>query len=268
MPSLLSGLAAFVALAAMATPCLAGALMEIPGADDKQKALPAYLARPSGPGPHPAVVVLHGCNGLNNNTAAWADRLASWGYVALAMDSLTPRGKVSACGTGFFEQPTDAYQALKFLASQPYVRADRIAVLGSSMGGVSVLAALERGLIERTSSLRFHSGVAFYPGCDGFSGVMTAPTLVLIGELDDWTPAEACRKMAAGESEIGSPRRPGDRSNIELVVYPGTYHSFDAAGLRFELGISVMGHWLQYNDAATRDAMSRVRSFFERAKTR
>ncbi len=264
MPSLRSLLGALVALATMTGSCLAGALTEIPGADDGQRPLPAYLARPYGAGPFAAVVMLHGCSGFNNNTAAWADRLAGWGYVALAIDSLTSRGKRTACRGGVHEQAYDAYRGLKFLSSQPFVRADRIAVLGHSMGGGAALAALERGLIERMSPLKFHAGVAFYPACDGMSGIMTAPTLVLIGELDDWTRAAACRKMAAGESDIGSPRRAGDRSMVELVVYPGTYHAFDAAGLRFGLGVTAYGHWLQYNDAATRDAISRVHGFLER----
>jgi len=32
---------------------------------------------------------------------------------------------------------------------------------------------------------KFHSGVAFYPRCAGKSGILIAPTLVLIGEFDD-----------------------------------------------------------------------------------
>jgi dienelactone hydrolase len=262
MRLLLFLLGTLIAPATAATSCLAGALIEIPGADPREKPLPAYLARPPGAGPFPAVVVLHGCSGFGTLAVGWADRLAQWGYVALAIDSLTPRGKRSACGSGFRGQPVDTYQGLKFLASQPFVRADRVAVLGMSMGAGSVLTALERGLIEPMFSLKFRSGVAFYPGCAGASGVMTAPTLVLVGELDDWTPAAPCRQMAAGESDsAGPPRRPGDRSMVELVVYPSTYHAFLAD---LPAGFRTPGHWLEYNDAAAHDAISRVHSFFER----
>ena len=62
---------------------------------------------------------------------------------------------------------------------------------------------------------------------------MTVPTLILIGELDDWTLAKDCRNM------VGRPRRLGNiahRSNqgvpIKLVVYPGAYHGFDASNLK------------------------------------
>ena len=34
--------------------------------------------------------MLHGCGGFNNVAVTWADRLARWGYVALAIDSLAP----------------------------------------------------------------------------------------------------------------------------------------------------------------------------------
>ena len=47
---------------------------------------------PQGNPPYPAVVVLHGCNGISSSTRIWARRLASWGYAALIVDSFTPRG--------------------------------------------------------------------------------------------------------------------------------------------------------------------------------
>lgn len=263
-------LAAIVALTTTAGACFAGQLVEIPGADADQKPLPGYLARPSGAGPFPAVVVLHGCGGFGYRPVSWADLLASWGYVALAVDSLTPRGMTTACNAGAREQPADAYRALKFLASQPDVRADRVGVLGMSMGGWSVLFALQRDALAPLFPQKFRAGVALYPQCRGMSGLMTAPTLVLIGELDDWTTAAACRAMVSGEPETGvyappyGQRQSGDRSLLELVVYPDAYHSFDAANLRFGPGIHFLGHFLQYNDAATRDSVERVRTFLGR----
>ncbi|QWG21814.1 hypothetical protein KMZ93_17685 [Bradyrhizobium sediminis] len=93
---------------------------------------------------------------------------------------------------------------------------------------------------------------------------MTAPTLVLIGALDDWTLASACEAMAAGRSELGISRSPGDRSLVQLIIYPGAHHGFDLAGLRFSNGIEFLGHRMEYNDAATRDSVEKVRVFFRR----
>src|ERR1700754_4284694 len=58
--------------------------------------LPGYLFRPQGPGPFPAVVAMHGCNGISaprqrifaRRHADWGERLASLGYVVLLPDSV------------------------------------------------------------------------------------------------------------------------------------------------------------------------------------
>jgi dienelactone hydrolase len=231
------------------------------GGESNRVQLIGYLARPPGSGPFPAVVVLHGCGGFHQDMLAWADRLRHWGYVALAVDSFGPREIETNCGA-FGDQPIDAFRALAYLKTQPYVRADHVAVLGFSMGGISVLAALERGSISGLYPDKFRAGVALYPKCSGSTGLMTAPTLVLIGALDDWTPASDCEAMAAGRSELGISRSPGDRSLVRLTVYPDAHHGFDLAGLRFSNGIKVLGHQMEYNDAATRDSIEKVRVFF------
>src|SRR5215475_14951453 len=148
-----------------------------------------------------------------------------------AVDSFGPRGVSANCG-GFGEQVADGYAALHYLASKSFIRSSHVAVLGFSMGGGSVLASLEKGLVERLYTERFRSGVAFYPaGCNSSSGIMMAPVLVLTGDADDWTPSAACEAMVAGRSEIGVSRAPGDRSLIELVIYPGAHHGFDLSDL-------------------------------------
>src|SRR5215471_21442106 len=82
----------------------AGALVEFPNVSERGPAtLVGYLARPDqglsallGGAGHsverfPAVVVLHGCSGISSHSIGIADRLGSWGYVTLAVDSLSPR---------------------------------------------------------------------------------------------------------------------------------------------------------------------------------
>src|SRR5690242_16696000 len=54
--------------------------------------LVGYLAKPVGKGPFPAAVMLHGSGGFHAQMLSWADRLSRWGYVALAVDSFSPRG--------------------------------------------------------------------------------------------------------------------------------------------------------------------------------
>lgn len=231
--------------------------------------LVGYLAQPRGTGQFPATVLLHGSGGFHASMLSWADRLSRWGYVALAIDSFSPRGRQGA-GNVANEQAGDAFAALAYLAARPLVRADSVALIGFSMGGSSTLANLERGSpIARLHPDRFRAGVAFYPECSGSSGLMAVPTLILIGQLDDWTPAGDCVDMAAGASGIPLSRAPGDRSNVTLIVYPDARHGFDIADLGIVPGgVMVQGHRLEYDEAATRDAAARVRAFLDGALER
>src|SRR6516225_3209210 len=181
----------------------AGTLVEFPNLPGHTPAsLSSYLARPdvglaaeldgdspsNGGGPFPAVVVLHGCIGITGHFTGIADRLSSWGYVALAVDSLGPRGISSRCGIGSLDQPFDAYAALRYLSQLYFVDPARVAVLGNSMGGFAVLYAVDRDSAAQYFRDRFRAAVAYYPGCDIAASTMTAPTLILIGEADEANP--------------------------------------------------------------------------------
>jgi len=67
----------------------AGQLVQFGDAFDNAPAqrLLGYLAKPDGAGPFPAVIVMHGCDGFNPRMPLVAERLKSWGYVALAIEA-------------------------------------------------------------------------------------------------------------------------------------------------------------------------------------
>lgn len=255
------------ALTVAATSVSAGEFVDIEGGTKAEPVrLIGYLARPPGAGPFPAVVLLHGCGGFHSSMISWADRLSRFGYAALAVDSFGPRRMDQHCGGYFPDQADDAYAALRHLGTKPFVRASQVAVMGFSMGGGSVLATVERGGVERLHPEKFRAGVAFYPVCQNASGITTGPVLVLVGDADDWTPSSSCEAMAAGRAELGAPRTPGDRSMIELVIYPGVHHSFDQLDLSLAptRGIVILGHRAEFNEAATKDSIVRVRDFLQR----
>jgi dienelactone hydrolase len=207
------------------------------------------------------VVLLHGCGGAwRGIDERWGKRLADWGYVTLTIDRFGTRGITSAC-TGGLPPSTlhDAYRALDFLAGQSSVDPTRVAVIGFSQGGLLALLSTERGEIERRSKEKFRSAIAFYPPCLGLKGNMTVPTLILIGELDDWTPAQACRNLAEGRDDWGVSREKGQGFPIEITVYPGAYHDFDAPN--FATPVKMLGHRLEFNEQARDQSIDALRKF-------
>lgn len=213
-----------------------------------------YLVKPDAPGRHPAVVILHGCGGFAVYYPVIADVLKSYGYVALAADSL---GGMNVClragGNGSIAEAFDAYAALDWLARQDFVDPDRIAVLGFSMGGIAALDDVEAGVgaLEKAEKRHFRAAVAYYPCTRYGAGVMTVPTLIFVGDKDDWTPATWCREMMA--------RRAGKGAPVTLIVYPGATHAFNVPGQTREY----LGHHLAYDPQATADAWRQVRDFLQ-----
>jgi dienelactone hydrolase len=225
--------------------------------------LEGYLRRTNSPGPSPAVVLLHGCNGnWRRLDQRWGTRIASWGYVTLTVDHFGPRGIKDTCNSGApVDLAFDAYRALRFLVQQPFADPARVAALGFSQGGWLALTSVEHGAIEQTSPNKFRAAIAFYPPCRGFNGNMTVPTLILIGELDDWTPAAECRNMVDGRDDWGISRQKTEGAPIRLIVYPDAHHGFDAPNLTTPF--QFFGHHLEFNQAATDRSIDAVHEFLD-----
>jgi dienelactone hydrolase len=242
--------------------------------------LVAFLFKPEGSGPHPAVVMMHGCGGaydskgvLGTRHRMWGEYFASKGYEALMLDSFTSRDLKEICTVKFSdrtlkesERVGDAYAALAWLRQQNEIDAKRIAVLGWSHGAGVTLDTITRKPKAATGD-GFKAAVSFYPGCssreknpDRFHPY--APLLVLIGESDDWTPAAPCKALAATVAARGEP--------MSIVTYPDTYHDFDNPGIkskhvRKEVPNGVnpgQGVTTAPNPEAREDAKKRVLAFF------
>lgn len=121
---------------------------------DRPIRIEALLYKPSGDVPaagRPAVIALHGCGGLYSTVkgrrdrpsprhAARAEAMLAAGYVVLFPDSLTARGLDQTCTIRASERvltaarrKLDALGALAWLASQPGIARERIALLGWRM---------------------------------------------------------------------------------------------------------------------------------------
>jgi dienelactone hydrolase len=244
--------------------------------------LDGYLFRPAGGDRRPAVVFLHGCGGLFSRTTgliesrerAWASDLNRRGYAVLMVDSFGPRNHGEMCSQSGFDRelylkrPRDAYAALLYLQTQPYVRSDRIGVLGWSEGGGAILYAIRAQSLGRTAELPqgdFRAAVVFYPAScserrqQGWTS--TVPLLALLGAEDVWTPAAPCKELLGAAAAHGS--------RVEMQVYPGAYHGFDRANspiheypeYRTSAGVVPI---LGTDPAARQDALTRVPAFLAR----
>src|SRR5438093_12538461 len=211
--------------------------------------IPATVLKPDGSGPFPAVVIMHDCSGLGPSSSGapdrWGRELVQRGYVILIPDSFTTRGHADGVCTdpspsrsevNPSRRVRDAYAALTYLRTLPYVDGRRVGLMGGSHGGTTTLASMvapdtDTEALAEDKRAGFAAAVALYPGCATRFGSWraspagvykpVAPVLILIGEKDDWTPAEPCQKLTEAAKKAGYP--------VTIKVYPGAYHSFGSS---------------------------------------
>ncbi len=228
-------------------PSIATADMTKPPAE-----LRATVYKPSGPGPFPGIVVLHHCGGIDGDLQLAARRLAAQGYVTVTPDSFGSRYIASVCASGAMTERQrlgDAYAAAAYLRTMPEVRADRIGVLGYSHGAGVITALVSTPPLSKP----FQAAVAYYPNCRNRAAKDDVPTLILTGAKDDWTPASACQDWKA---------RLGAAPNLDLVIYPDTWHSFDKPRTAEVIGGGGVSHHIEGNSTAAADAEKRMDAFF------
>ena len=228
------------------------------------------------------MIALHGCAGLYAESGDltprhrdWAERWIEQGYAVLLPDSFSARGVDEICSRDQrqirvgYERNRDLYAALEYAESQPFIRADKIALVGWSNGAMTVLAAIAAQTHARPANLAHLPAVAiaFYPGCKPSLERTdwlppTVPLHILIGESDDWTPANECIELARKAEQAGAP--------IELTVYPGAFHDFDdptmTVHIRDHVATTTSGRATIGRDPAARaDAIVRVTALLRAA---
>jgi len=222
--------------------------------------LTAQLSTPRGAGPFPAVILLHGCGDIGPHIKDWAVWLRHEGYAALVLDSFGGRGLKRLCGgsaalTGRMRAP-DVYAAARYLKTLPQIDGKRMAAIGYSHGGWTLMWAVATEAQYPDVDIR--AFIMFYPTCAGWKTLPgTTPVLMLLGGKDDWTPAAPCEALAHSASR--------NRGHITAVVYPDAYHAFDSAGI---IGSRIvqdarggLGATIQYDPKAHEDSEKQVRDF-------
>jgi len=228
------------------------AVVNIPVDDPKTKFVPAALFEPDGPGPFPVVIILSGCAGVGPDAGIVrrvnADYLPR-GIATLVVESFTPRGIAEVCSDPKIQEAVsyrvkDAYAARSWLSARSEIDSKHIFLQGYSHGAIAAIAAIDAQSPE-IDQQKFAGVIAFYPLCFS-SSKFSVPTVILIGQMDDWTPAKLCEEIV-------------DKSNVEITVYPKASHAFAAPGL----DTVYLGHRLAYDEAATNDAQRRALALIE-----
>jgi dienelactone hydrolase len=184
--------------------------------------------------PVPAVVILHGSGGdFTQRSVHLAQKLAAVGMAGFAVDTFRSRkltaqedyfARLQKAGT--YTQIADGFNALKALQAHPFIRRDRIAVAGFSLGAASALfSAFEpvAAPLMGEKGPRFAAHLLYYTGCNmDFEDFRTdgSPWLIMLGSRDESTPPEPCRRLLDRLQ-----REQGVRG--ELKIYEGAAHGWN-----------------------------------------
>ena len=188
-----------------------------------------YLTFPdnSKEGKLPLVVGVAGSLGWTEHHYEYFKMYRDIGIATFELKSFKARGVKSTVGTQvdvtLAMMILDAYRALSVLSEHPKIDKDRIAITGWSLGGGTTLFSGWLPLKSRIEpDLSFAAHLAFYPPCFIEPEILDftdSPIHILIGELDDWTPAEPCVDLVDKMQTLGT--------DIHLTVYDNSHHSFD-----------------------------------------
>ncbi|WP_322823241.1 dienelactone hydrolase family protein [Chloroflexus sp.] len=190
----------------------------IPGTDGPIR---AFVAEPSTPGPHPAVIMIHEWWGLRPDIIEKATALAADGYLVVAPDTFRgasttwiPRAIYQVTTTPPEQVMADLDAVFAWLSARPDVIANRIAVIGFCYGGrTSLLYTLHNPAIAATG--------IFYGMADVEPVALRqiqGPVLGIFGGADASIPLSEVAQLEENLRTAGVPTR--------FVIFPDQPHAF------------------------------------------
>lgn len=181
----------------------------------------AYVARPDGRGPFPAVIMVHEFYGLNPSIVSKAEGLAQEGYLVIAPDTFRgstttwiPRAIYQVVTTRPEQVNADLDSVYAWLEQQPAVDPHRIAVLGFCYGGRTALVySLHNPGLAATA--------IFYGQPEIDPAVLQSlpgPVLGIFGGADTSIPLADVRAFETALQTANIPH--------EITIYDGQPHAF------------------------------------------
>ena len=212
--------------------------------------LRGYLAEPNGPGPFPAVLMIHEAFGLSGNLRRQADRLARAGYLTLAVDLYSDGGMRHCLVSGAGKAVTDLSVAQAWLERSGRTNGS-IGVIGFCMGGGFALLIAKDGYDAAAVNygrLPKNPNEALLGAC---------PVVGNFGKADRTLPGAAA-KLEAVLGELGIEH--------DIKEFDGAGHAFmndTESGPRLLRPLfHVMG--IKPDPAAAEEAWQRIEDYFAR----
>jgi len=178
---------------------------------------------------YPLIIGVAGSMGWKSHHLEYLKMYQDLGFATFELNSFKSRDIKSTVGEQ--NQVTtaamivDAYKALETLSDHSLINKEKISITGWSLGGAVTLFSAWLPLKNTINTeLSFASHLAFYPPCFFELENMEfsqSPIHILIGESDDWTPAEPCNNLV---NELN------DYCNIDITIYKDSHHGFDREG--------------------------------------
>jgi carboxymethylenebutenolidase len=179
----------------------------------------AFLFEPSSPGPLPAMIEIHGIDGMKEFDTDVSQKLAAAGYVTLEVDLYGRAARDYEDGLHLRDAlrphlSEDLLAAANYLRSLKTVLPDRVGAIGWCMGGGFVL---QLAIADPTLA----AGVVYYGPVVVDPDLLRsvhAPLLGYFGQEDRSIPVPAVRMLANGLKDAGNP--------MELHIIPEARHGF------------------------------------------
>ncbi|WP_300530173.1 dienelactone hydrolase family protein [Maricaulis sp.] len=193
--------------------------------------------------PVPALIMFHGCGGLRQLQDDYAAVALEAGYAVLNVGSNEARGigrlgaMTQVCTAQRLwgqERAADVRAAIALAAQYPGIDSDRLALIGWSHGGWTILDALSFSAENRAAPALTGTApglpgvrlaIAFYPYCGVLSrhdskGLPdTIPVHAILSGSDQVVPTQACVDVLDRARSAGQP--------VDYEVWDGLSHAFD-----------------------------------------
>ncbi len=208
-----------------------------------------HFCAPSGAGPFPAVIMLHGAGPqdmVTDDFENYCSRLADRGYYTEFIEYYSQTAPASARNIAGMVRDfpiwmSEVHSGIAALKKNSAVDSKKVALMGFSLGAFISLSYGATYPDEIGAIVEYYGGLT--PALYARAATMP-PVLIIHGEIDRIVPVSQATALDAALTEAGRPH--------EMKIYPGAEHGFNFPAAMF---------W--YKPAAANDAWNRGLKFLD-----